>query len=67
MRGPTSEKALDTYHRILAPTRACDLRCTHCYLPDHSPEMIFAEVALSLVNQWSDIVQDGPPKFLPTN
>jgi MoaA/NifB/PqqE/SkfB family radical SAM enzyme len=56
MRGPTAEKALDTYHLIFAPTHACNLRCTHCYLPDHKPEIISAEVALSLVNQWSDIV-----------
>jgi MoaA/NifB/PqqE/SkfB family radical SAM enzyme len=56
MRGPAAEKALDLYHLIFAPTHACNLRCTHCYLPDHKPEMLPQSVALGLVDQWSDIV-----------
>jgi MoaA/NifB/PqqE/SkfB family radical SAM enzyme len=62
MRGPASEKALDLYHLIFAPTHACNLRCTHCYLPDHTPQMLPATVATRLVDQWSDIVlaERGP-------
>ena len=56
MKGAAAEKALDTYHLILAPTHACNLRCRHCYLPDHaSYVMPFAQVQ-SLMEQWSQIV-----------
>ncbi len=62
MRGPTSDKALDMYHLIFAPTHACNLRCTHCYLPDQKPEMVPAALAIKLVDQWSEIVlaERGP-------
>nr|VFK62367.1 MAG: Radical SAM superfamily enzyme, MoaA/NifB/PqqE/SkfB family [Candidatus Kentron sp. TUN]VFK71720.1 MAG: Radical SAM superfamily enzyme, MoaA/NifB/PqqE/SkfB family [Candidatus Kentron sp. TUN] len=57
MRGLYSEKSLQTYHLILAPSYRCNLRCTHCYLPDHavSPELPKQRV-LSLISEWSRIV-----------
>jgi MoaA/NifB/PqqE/SkfB family radical SAM enzyme len=63
MRGPAAEKALDLYHLIFAPTHACNLRCTHCYLPDHTPEMLPAAVALRLVDQWAEIVVQERGRF----
>jgi MoaA/NifB/PqqE/SkfB family radical SAM enzyme len=63
MRGTAAEKALDLYHLIFAPTHACNLRCTHCYLPDHTPEMLPATVALRLVDQWAEIVREERGRF----
>jgi radical SAM protein with 4Fe4S-binding SPASM domain len=56
MKGSAATKALDTYHLILAPTHACNLRCRHCYLPDHHAALLPEQVALRLVDEWSDIV-----------
>lgn len=56
MQGLSSEKALDTYHLILAPTFACNIRCKHCYLPDHAPQGLSAERVLRLVDEWAEIV-----------
>ena len=56
MKGHSSEKALDTYHLILAPTFACNIRCRHCYLPDHAARGLSAERVLKLVDEWSDII-----------
>ncbi len=56
MRGAARARALDVYHLIFAPTHACNLRCRHCYLPDHHGyTMPFARVA-SLIEQWEQIV-----------
>jgi MoaA/NifB/PqqE/SkfB family radical SAM enzyme len=55
MQGSVRDKALDTYHLILAPTHACNLRCKHCYLPDHAAHLLPEEVALRLVEEWSEI------------
>ncbi len=62
MQGLTSEKALDIYHLIFAPTHACNLRCKHCYLPDHDVEALPKEIAMRLVDEWSEIVLEerGP-------
>ncbi len=62
MQGIASEKALDIYHLIFAPTHACNLRCKHCYLPDHHALTLPKEIALRLVEEWSEIVLDerGP-------
>jgi MoaA/NifB/PqqE/SkfB family radical SAM enzyme len=56
MRGSAATRALDVYHLILAPTHACNLRCKHCYLPDHDADLLSKEIALRLVDEWSDIV-----------
>lgn len=56
MKGAYAAKALDTYHLILAPTFACNIRCTHCYLPDHDTEKLPAERVLRLIDEWSEIV-----------
>jgi len=55
MQGLASRKVLDTYHLILAPSFACNLRCRHCYLPHHKSHLIPKEIALALVEQWSEI------------
>ena len=62
MQGRASDRALDIYHLIFAPTHACNLRCKHCYLPDHDAELLPKEVALRLVDEWSEMVLEerGP-------
>lgn len=61
MRGVTAVRAVDTYHLILAPTHACNLRCEHCYLPDHSPQTIGRAVALRLAEEWNSIAAEETP------
>lgn len=56
MRGLASQKELDIYHLILAPTHACNLRCRHCYLPDHSSELLSFDSIYRLMEQWEEIV-----------
>jgi MoaA/NifB/PqqE/SkfB family radical SAM enzyme len=56
MQGQSSTKSLDTYHLIFAPTHACNLRCHHCYLPNHDVELIPEDVALKVMEDWSDMV-----------
>ena len=62
MKGNSSDRALDTYHLILAPTFACNIRCRHCYLPDHAAQGLPADRVLHLVDEWSDIIlaERGP-------
>jgi MoaA/NifB/PqqE/SkfB family radical SAM enzyme len=62
MRGDADDKALDIYHLIFAPTHACNLRCRHCYLPDHDTLMFPKAEALRLLNEWSKLVSEerGP-------
>jgi radical SAM protein with 4Fe4S-binding SPASM domain len=62
MQGLTANKSLDIYHLILAPTHACNLRCKHCYLNDHDANLLPKDVALRLVDEWSEIVLEerGP-------
>lgn len=56
MRGFKARRELDVYHLILAPTHACNLRCRHCYLPDHKTELLSKDVVFRVVDEWSDIV-----------
>src|SRR5574337_1246778 len=56
MRGNETEKALDIYHLIFAPSHACNLRCRHCYLPDHDQNLLSKDIALGLIDEWSKIV-----------
>jgi MoaA/NifB/PqqE/SkfB family radical SAM enzyme len=63
MQGSTADRALDTYHLILAPTHACNLRCKHCYLPDHAAQLLPEEVALRLVDEWGDITLEERGAF----
>lgn len=51
----THELAL--YHLVVAPTFACNLRCKHCYLPDHAAHTMGWETISSLVDDWAEIVQ----------
>lgn len=62
MKGAYSEKALETYHLILAPSFRCNLRCRHCYLPDHDALTLPKERILHLMDEWSEIVvsERGP-------
>jgi radical SAM protein with 4Fe4S-binding SPASM domain len=56
MRGSAAERALDIYHLIFAPTHACNLRCRHCYLPDHYGRVMPYEQMVSLIDQWEQVV-----------
>jgi radical SAM protein with 4Fe4S-binding SPASM domain len=58
MEGDPDDACLSTYHLIMAGTHACNLRCRHCYLPDHDSEVLAEATALSLVDQWSRIVEN---------
>ena len=62
MRGAADQKELDVYHLILAPTHACNLRCRHCYLPDHSSALLSFDSICRLIEQWEEIVirERGP-------
>jgi MoaA/NifB/PqqE/SkfB family radical SAM enzyme len=62
MQGSETKRALDKYHLIFAPTHACNLRCGHCYLHDHEPDLLSQEVALRLVDEWAELVlnERGP-------
>jgi MoaA/NifB/PqqE/SkfB family radical SAM enzyme len=56
MWGDPETRKLETYHLILAPTHACNLRCAHCYLPDHARNLLPEAVAVRLVQEWASIV-----------
>ena len=62
MKGSSEKRALDTYHLILAPSFGCNLRCKHCYLPDHDAAGLAVEDVLRLMEEWSEIVvaERGP-------
>jgi radical SAM protein with 4Fe4S-binding SPASM domain len=56
MKGGAGVRALDVYHLILAPTHACNLRCRHCYLPDHADRLMPLADVTRLLEQWEGIV-----------
>ncbi len=62
MKCSSEKRALDTYHLILAPSFGCNLRCKHCYLPDHDAAGLAVEDVLRLMEEWSEIVvaERGP-------
>lgn len=55
IQGNGITKEMDMYHIIVAPTYACNLRCKHCYLPDHKATAIPYEEMRKLLFQWNDI------------
>ncbi len=61
MQGPAAQRAVTTYHLILAPTHACNLRCEHCYLPDHAPQTLNQSVVLRLLQEWNEIIGEETP------
>jgi MoaA/NifB/PqqE/SkfB family radical SAM enzyme len=61
MHGAAAQRTVATYHLILAPTHACNLRCEHCYLPDHTAQSIKKDVALRLLQEWNDIAAIETP------
>ena len=63
MQGKAKKKALDIYHLILAPTYGCNLRCKHCYLPDHSPNILPRDGVLRLLDEWNEIVLEERGKY----
>lgn len=63
MQGLESKKELSVYHLILAPTFDCNLRCKHCYLPDHNQDYLPKDLALKLVDDWSEIVLDRKGQY----
>ena len=63
MRGLATERALDVYHLIYAPTHACNLRCRHCYLPDHAAGHAPLERVKTLIDAWERVVvRDRGPR-----
>jgi radical SAM protein with 4Fe4S-binding SPASM domain len=63
IEGDAKSKELDVYHLIFAPTYACNLRCTHCYLPHHDNPALPEALALRLLNDWTDIVSSERGRF----
>jgi len=63
MKGSYAEKALETYHMILAPSFRCNIGCKHCYLSDHDVLTLPKERVLDLVNKWSEIVIEDRGPF----
>ena len=63
MRGSYAEKALETYHMILAPSFRCNIGCKHCYLADHDALTLPKERVLDLVDEWSEIVIEEREPF----
>jgi len=63
MQGLESKRELDTYHLIFAPTFACNMHCRHCYLPDHNPEYLSEQVAMKLIDDWTEIVLRDKGKY----
>jgi len=58
MKGKVTTNKLDKYHLIVAPSYACNLKCRHCYLPDHSPLLLKKEKLLEIIDEWSEIVRE---------
>ncbi|MFZ2446691.1 MAG: radical SAM protein [Syntrophobacteraceae bacterium] len=56
MKGSNKEKALETYHLILAPSFGCNLQCKHCYLPDHKTHGLSKDDVIRLIDEWSEVV-----------
>ncbi len=55
--GNPESRELDVFHLVIAPTFACNLRCKHCYLPDHG-ELLMPWSALSdLLDGWAEIIE----------
>jgi MoaA/NifB/PqqE/SkfB family radical SAM enzyme len=54
--GNALTREMDLYHLIVAPSYACDLRCKHCYLPDHAADTIPLEKLFGIIDEWEDIV-----------
>jgi radical SAM protein with 4Fe4S-binding SPASM domain len=63
IEGNARSKELDIYHLIFAPTFACNLRCTHCYLPHHKNSTLPEAAALRLLDEWTDIVLSERQRF----
>lgn len=63
MKGDFEKKELETYHLILAPSYACNVGCPHCYLPNHATETLPEKRVLSLIDEWSEIVQSERGRF----
>jgi MoaA/NifB/PqqE/SkfB family radical SAM enzyme len=61
MHGVTAQRTVAIYHLILAPTHACNLRCAHCYLPDHSAQFLNKNVVFRLIREWNEIAGAETP------
>jgi radical SAM protein with 4Fe4S-binding SPASM domain len=55
--GESTNKELDIYHLIFAPSFSCNMRCQHCYLPDSPSEVIQKETAIRVINEWIEIIR----------
>ena len=62
LTGNPDTRELDLFHLVLAPSFACNLRCKHCYLPDHSSFLMPWEQTRDLIRQWAHVVdtERGP-------
>ena len=63
MMGDTKSKELETYHLILAANYSCNLSCPHCYLPNHSNVVLPLYRILTLIDEWSEIVEYTKGQF----
>ena len=55
--GDPNTRELDVFHLVIAPTFACNLRCKHCYLPDHAARRMDWSVIATLLDDWAAIVE----------
>ena len=54
--GDPATKELNLFHLVVAPSFACNLRCRHCYLPDHSQLLMPLRRVRTLVADWAAVV-----------
>ena len=50
-------RELDLFHLVIAPTFACNLRCKHCYLPDHKARRMDWSALAEVIADWADIAE----------
>ncbi len=55
--GDPRAKQLGCFHLVVAPSFACNLRCKHCYLPDHAARTMDWSMVSNLLDGWAGIVR----------
>nr|VFK17014.1 MAG: radical SAM additional 4Fe4S-binding SPASM domain-containing protein [Candidatus Kentron sp. LFY] len=63
IEGIAKNKEMDMYHLVVATTYACNLRCRHCYLPNHSNNRIPLDITKCLIRDWADIVVNDRGRY----
>lgn len=54
--GKNADRTLEVYHLVVAPSYACNLHCSHCYLPHHSSDQLPLSRVSHLVEEWAEVV-----------